>query len=105
MVPHQLVRYFPQGKKLFILKKVDPPQFSGEKIDYPEFFRKWNAIVGPANLPDEAEVDRLRDALPVNARDMLVCVNKISKAWEILNKRFGDKDVIETKLKKEYSSS
>ena len=83
------------------LKKVDPPSFSGEEIDYPEFFRKWNAIVGPANLPDEAEIDRLRDALPENVRDMLVGINKTSKAWDILNKRFGDKDLIASKLKGE----
>ena len=42
------------------LKKVDPPTFTGDEIDYPDFFRKWNAIVGPANLPEEAEIDRLK---------------------------------------------
>ena len=62
------------------LKKVDPPKFSGQEIDYPDFYRKWNAIVAPANLPDEAEIDRLRDALPINARDMLVGITKMSKA-------------------------
>ena len=81
------------------LKKVDPPSFSGQEIDYPDFFRKWNAIVGPANLPDEAEIDRLRDALPSSAKDMLVGITKVSKAWEILNQRFGDKELIATKLK------
>ena len=86
------------------LKKVDPPQFSGQETDYPDFFRKWNAIVGPANLPQEAEIDRLRDSLPLHARDMLVGVTKVSKAWEILNKRFGDKDFIATKLKGELKT-
>ena len=86
------------------LKKVDPPSFSGQEVDYPDFYRKWNAIVGPAYLPDEAEIDRLRDALPVNVKDMLVGVTKMSKAWEILNKRFGDKDLIATKLKAELKS-
>ena len=32
---------------------------------------------------------------------MLVGVTKLSSAWEILNKRFGDKDLIATKLKSE----
>ena len=94
----------PFKTKTIHLKKVDPPKFSGQEIDYPDFFRKWNAIVGPANLPDEAEIDLLRDALPVNAQDMLVVVTKISKAWEILNKRFSDKDLIATKLKGELKT-
>ena len=83
------------------LKKAEPPKFSGEETDYPEFHRKWLAVVGPANLPEEAEVDRLRDALPKDAMEMLTGVSKVSKAWEILSKRFGDKDLIATKLKNE----
>ena len=83
------------------LKKVDPPKFSGEEEDFPEFYRKWQAIVVPAQLPDEAEVDRLRDALPKEAKEMLTGVNKVVKAWDILKKRFGDEDLIATKLKNE----
>ena len=83
------------------LKKVDPPKFSGEEIDFPEFHRKWLAVVVPARLPDEAEVDRLRDALPKDAREMLTGINKTARAWEILKKRFGDEDLIATKLKNE----
>ena len=83
------------------LKKVDPPTFSGHEVDFPEFERKWLAIVVPANLPEEAEVDRLRDALPLDAKEMLTGINKTAKAWDILKKRFGDKDLISTKLKHE----
>ena len=83
------------------LKKVDPPKFSGDEIDFPEFTRKWLAVVGPANLPEEAEVDRLRDSLPKDAKEMLTGVSKVSKAWDILGKRYGDKDLIATKLKNE----
>ena len=83
------------------LKKVDPPKFSGEEEDFPEFHRKWLAIVVPAHLPEEAEVDRMKDALPKEAREMLTGVNRVSKAWDILKKRFGDEDLIATKLKNE----
>ena len=86
------------------LKKVDPPCFSGLEIDFPDFYRKWNAIVGPANLPAEAEIDRLRDSLPNNVKEMLVGVTTVIKAWDILNKRFGDKELIATKLKAELKS-
>ena len=86
------------------LKKVDPPKFSGDEVEFPEFHRKWLAIVSPANLPDEAEVDRLRDALPKDAREMLEGVHKREKAWDILTKRFGDKDLIATTLKNQLKS-
>ena len=86
------------------LKKVDPPCFSGLEIDFPDFYRKWNAIVCPANLPAEAEIDRLRDSLPNNVKEMLVGVTTVIKAWDILNKRFGDKELIATKLKAKLKS-
>ena len=83
------------------LKKAEPPKFSGEEVEFPEFLRKWLAVVGPANLPEEAEVDRLRDSIPEDAKEMLTGVSKVSKAWDILSKRYGDKDLIATKLKNE----
>ena len=86
------------------LKKMDPPRFSGQEVDFPEFHRKWLAVVGPARLPEEAEIDRLRDSVPKDAMDMLTGVTKITKAWELLTKRFGDRDLIATKLKNELKS-
>ena len=86
------------------LKKADPPKFSGKEEDFPEFYRKWLAIVGPARLPEEAEIDRLRDSLPKDAEEMLTGVTRISKAWDILKKRFGDEDLIATKLKNELKA-
>ena len=86
------------------LKKVDPPSFSGKEEDFPEFHRKWLAIVGPARLPAEAEIDRLREALPIDARYMLTGVLAVSNAWDILKKRFGDEDLIAIKLKNELKS-
>ena len=93
----------PKSESTF-LKKVDPPTFSGLEIDYPEFSRKWLAVVTPARLVEEAEVDRLREAMPESVKDMLTGVTKMTKAWEILNKRFGDKELIATQLKNELKS-
>ena len=31
-------------------KKLDPPTFMGDIIDYPDFFRKFKAQVGRVNL-------------------------------------------------------
>ena len=80
---------------------MDPPRFSGNEVDYPEFHRKWLAVVVPARLPEEAEIDRFRDALPRDAKEMLTGVVKLSKAWDILKKRYGDEDLIAIKLKNE----
>ena len=61
-------------------------------------------MVVPAHLPEEAEIDRLRDSMPKDAKEMLTGVIKLTKAWEILTKRFGDKDLIATKLKNELKA-
>ena len=86
------------------LKKTDPPTFSGKEEDYPEFSRKWAAIVGPARLPEEAELDRLREALPKDAEEMLIGITKLSIAWSILKKRYGDEHLIAIKLKNELKT-
>ena len=85
------------GSEAIHLKKIDAPTFTGREEDCPEFYRKWVAIVGPAKLPEEAEVDRLRDALPEEAKDMLVGVSKIATAWDILKKRYRDEDLIKVR--------
>ena len=69
------------------LKKIDPPTFSGREEDFPEFQRKWQAIVGPAKLPAEAEIDRLHEALPTEARDMLTGITTFASAWSVLKKK------------------
>ena len=54
------------------LKKQDPPVFKGDIIDYPEFKRRWATQVHNENLPQESELDRLRDNIPESAKKMLV---------------------------------
>ena len=41
----------------------------------------------------------LRDALPKKAREMLTGANTVVTVWEIQQKRYGDEDLISTKLK------
>ena len=52
-----------------------------------------------ANLPQESEVDKLRDAIPPDAKDQLYGVTDTASAWLILDKRYGDKKIISMKLK------
>ena len=87
------------GKELVHLEKSKPPKFGGNEVDYPEFKRKWLSIVSKANLPQESEVDKLTESLPKDAKDQLYGVTTTAKAWEILDKRFGDPRIISMKLK------
>ena len=81
------------------LAKTKPPYFKGDVIEYPEFKRKWNALVHAASLPIEAELDKLRDALPKSAKDQLCGCKTLVEAWGILDKRYGNPDLIAKKLK------
>ena len=81
------------------LEKTKPPKFNGDELEFPEFKRKWLSQVNKANLPEETELDKLRDAVPKDAKDQLYGVTALSNAWEILEKRYGDKLLISKKLK------
>ena len=81
------------------LAKTKPPLFKGEIVDFPEFKRKWNALVHPANLPAEAELDKLRDAIPKSAKDQLYGCKTLLEAWSIFDKRYGNPELIAKKLK------
>ena len=81
------------------LKKIDPPKFEGDIIEYPDFKRKWKANVGAANLPFEGELDRLKDNIPVQAAKLIFCENSMDSAWSVLDKMYGNKTMIASKLK------
>ena len=86
------------------LEKTKPPRFTGDDVEYPEFKRKWSSQVNKANLPEETELDKLRDSLPRDAKDQLYGVLTLTEAWQILDKRFGDKQLIAKKLKSQLKS-
>ena len=86
------------------MEKSKPPKFAGDIVDYPEFKRKWLSVVSKANLPEESEIDKLRDAIPADAKDQLYGVKTMEKSWEILDKRFGNSRLISSKLKSQLKS-
>ena len=92
------------GREQVHLEKSKPPKFKGDEIEYPEFKRKWLSTVSKANLPAESEVDKLRDAIPSDARDQLYGITETAAAWLILDKRYGDKKIISMKLKTQLKS-
>ena len=67
--------------------------------EYPDFKRRFESIVGKANLPEEAFLDKLRDSLPRDAKEMLCGVTEKSKAWSTLDERYGNKKLIALRLK------
>ena len=81
------------------LKKVEPPKFSGDLLDFPEFKRRWHANVTRENLEEESELDRLRDNIPDTAKKMLIGEKSLESAWKILTKLYGNKTMIANKLK------
>ena len=82
-----------------LLAKSKPPTFKGDILEYPEFKRKWLALVQTAILPAEAELDKLRDAVPKLAKEQLYSCTTVAEAWAILDKRFGNPDLLAKKLK------
>ena len=81
------------------LEKTRPPKFNGDELEFPEFLRKWQSQVNKANLPEETELDKLRDNIPKDAKDQIYGITKLDEAWQILSRRFGDKMLLGKKLK------
>ena len=94
----------PHVREQVHLEKSKPPRFKGDVVEYPEFKRKWLSVVSKANLPEESEIDKLRDHIPADAREQLYGVKTMVKSWEILDKRFGDSRIISMKLKNQLKS-
>merc|ERR1711867_201925 len=86
-------------KEQVFLEKTKPPKFNGDVLEFAEFKRKWMAQVNKANLPEESELDKLRDNIPKEAKDQLYAVEKLDEARRILTERYGDEPSTSKKLK------
>ena len=93
-----------EKKEQVFLKKIDPPKFKGDPVDFVDFMRKWKSQVSKANLPPEAELDRLRENVPVQAAKALYGEGDMANAWKILEHLYGDKDLIANILKNQLKS-
>ena len=86
------------------LKKIDPPSFKGDIVEYADFVRKWKAQVSNAGLSEDSELDRLRDHIPSQAAKALYGETSMAGAWAVLEKLYGNKDLIASKLKQQLKS-
>ena len=80
-------------------KKMHPPKFDGDCLEYVEFKTKWKSQVSSCPMPAEMELDRLKENLPDQAKKNLFDVNSLSIAWDILDKLYQDTNLITQKLK------
>ena len=90
--------------KVVDLKKSEPPKFKGDILEFPEFKRKWKALVSNAGLPDQSEVDKLKDSVTKEGRDLLYGVTNMEEAWKRLDKKFGDPRLISNQLKNDLKN-
>ena len=95
---------YTEKKEHTFLKKIDPPRWEGDPVEFSEFIRKWKSQISSANLPPESELDRLRDSIPVQASKALYGEKSMDGAWKILEALYGDKDLIANKLKIQLKS-
>ena len=71
-----------RDRKDTYLKRIDPPTFKGDIVEYPDFVRKWKALVGEAGLNVESELDRLRDHIPPQAAKALYGASSMLEVLE-----------------------
>ena len=80
-------------KEQVYLEKSKPPRYRGDEVEYPEFRRKWLSIVSKADLPEESEVDKLRDSIPNDAKDQIYGMTTMVKCWgDIGQEIWGSKE-------------
>ena len=80
-------------------KKQDPPRFKGDCIDYMEWKKRWLSQVSSHSPPNDFEIDLLKRNIPDEGRKKLFECDSISTAWLLLDKMYGDKQLIIQKLK------
>ena len=80
-------------------KKLDPPKFDGDCLEYIEWRTKWKSVVSTCEQPPEFELDRIKENIPEQAKKKLFDVHSLPKAWDILDRLYGDKKLISQKLK------
>ena len=82
-----------------LFKKISPPTFSGDALDYIEWKLKWQSQVSSCKQPLSYELDRLKEHIPESARRKLFDIKSLPMAWKVLDKLYGDKKLISQKLK------
>ena len=70
-------------------------------LEYYIFKQKWKVEVQPSLLPEQAELNYLKESIPNDAKDRLYEVSSLNEAWKKLDLLYGQSMEICSKLKKE----
>ena len=82
-----------------VIKKRDPPKFDGDHLQYLEWKIKWKALIS-VHKPDPIyELDLLKENIPEQGRKNLFGCESLVKAFDLLDKLYGDQKLITQKLK------
>ena len=90
------------------LPKLDIKPFSGDALEYPTFQQQFEASIGRGDLADVAKFSYLKGLLRGEAlrsiQGLSLTQENYNSAWELLEKRFGRKNVIVSSLMKQMTS-
>ena len=73
------------------LERVKLPFFTGRPEDWADFRREFQEMVRAANYSPVLEMKVLRDHLKEESRAYITGVTVPAEAWELLNKKYGDR--------------
>ena len=66
------------------------PSFDGQVLTYPEFKNTFQALTEPDNYPPAVLLIYLKNALPKDAKELLLGAHSMELAWERLDKQYGN---------------
>jgi len=89
-------------EKLFKIPTLNVPTFDGNMRNYPRFKKGFNDMIGKSKLKDSQKLIHLRHALKGEVADAVICCgdgdDAYREAWQILDGRYGDKEVLRPML-------
>ena len=67
--------------------------FCGKVKEFPDFVQQFKDLTEGEGFPEAVLLSKLKESVPKEAKEILVGVNKMSVAWERLERRYGDKKI------------
>ena len=67
--------------------------FTGKVEEFPDFAKQFKELTQEEGYPEAILLSKLRESIPKEGKELLVGVDKMSVAWERLQKRYGDRKI------------
>ena len=75
------------------LERTKLPVFTGKVEEFPDFAKQFRELTQEEGYPEAILLSKLREGIPKEGKELLVGVEKMSVAWERLEKRYGDRKI------------